>query len=636
MEDQTPTPKSNLSYRAAPIQKKADGPATWDEDSRSVEVSGASENPVDVFDYDRYEMVKEVLLMSGLEDLPRQLPLLDAHSRYSTASVVGSFRDLSKSDGQLLGRAYFSGAESVRETALKVKEGHITDFSVGYRVIESAWVPAGQRQLIMGRSFEGPVKVVTRWRAKELSVVPIGADESSKARAEVKIISENPIRKDGKAMDENERAQIAEQIRKDLEKEYQSKARADVEQGAKDAVNEMREIIAIGESHGMRELADQAMKDGRSLKEFKDIVLAEMGKRGAKQVDDPGGRREIGLSDKERKQFSFMNALRYLAHPGDKRFRDAAGFEIECSRAVEDQSRRTPKGIFVPADVLRQPFGQRDMSTKTGAAGGYLVDNVLASGSFIDSLENAMVVKALGAIMLRDLVGDLSIPKQTGGATAYWIGEGGDVTESQQALGQVALRAKSVGAFTDITRKLMLQSSIDIEAFVRNDLALRLALAIDLAALAGTGANGQPLGVLTTTGIGSVTLGTANTPTFGEVVDVESQIAIDNALVGNMSYTSNATIAGKMKQTSVDSGSGRFILEKNEVNGYRYLMSNQVTAKYLLFGNWRDLVIGEWSGIDINVDTATLSKSGGVRIVVIQDVDVAVRHAESFAYGYKA
>lgn len=617
-----------LTYRKTAVKTASatGGPSTWDEASRSVEVIGASENPVEVFDQERWEVVREVLLMSGLQ-MPAgaQVPLLDAHSRYSTASVVGSYRGLRLAGGQLVGRAYFSGVASVQETAAKVQEGHITDFSAGYRVLEAVWVPDGQKQTIAGRVFAGPVRVTTKWQIKELSVVPIGADEFSKSRS---------FEKGKTTTMENQNIETEEHVRP-------RQLRREVEQATR---NEMREIIAIGESHNMRALADAAIRNGRSLKEFKDMVLEEMGERGARQVNDPGGVALIGLSQREAGQYNFLRAIRYLADPKNSRARAEAAFEIECSQAVEDRTRRAPKGLLVPTDVLRHDhlgaagLQRRDMSTKTGAAGGYLVGTQVLGGSFIESLENALIVKELGAIILRDLVGDLAIPKQTGGSTCYWIGEGNDIdAESQAAIGQVALRPKTVGSFTDITRKLIIQSSIDAEAFVRNELALRLALGIDAAALAGTGANGQPLGILATTGIGSVTLATANTPTHGEICDLWSQIAVDNALVGSLAYAAGATIAGKMMQTPVDVGSGRFVLQDGRLsNGYSFMMSNAVTAKYLLYGNWRDLVIGEWSGVDINVDTATLSKSGGVRVVALQDVDVAVRHAESFAYGYKA
>jgi HK97 family phage major capsid protein len=145
----------------------------------------------------------------------------------------------------------------------------------------------------------------------------------------------------------------------------------------------------------------------------------------------------------------------------------------------------------------------------------------------------------------------------------------------------------------------------------------------------------EPLGILNTTGIGSVTLDAANTLDWGDVVDMETAIAIDNALVNSLAYVAPATICGNMKKSEKVGNTAKFIMEGGRVNGYPCMMSNQVTAGHIIFGNWRDLVIGEWSGVDVNVDIATLSKSGGIRVVVIQDVDVAVRHPESFADGYK-
>lgn len=627
--------KEDLTYRVLPIQTNERGePSTWNEDELSVEVVGATEDPVPVFDYDRYELVDEVLLMSGLE-LPskNRVPLLDSHSRYSTSNVIGSFRDLAVAKDELTGKAVFSAVGAVEDTRTKVKEGHLTDFSAGYLVNESTWIPDREKAIVAGRTFQGPLKVTTKWKIKELSVVPIGADERAIARQDAEIKANINQRSEGETTmnDTIDIEKLKKEIRADLEKEFQTKSREDIEKASQESADRVREIIAIGDQHKMEEDATRFITENKSVDEFRQFVLSKLKTRGATPVEDTDP--EIGLTDKEKKRFSFLNVIRMLAHPGDQGFRDAAAFEVECSRAVEDKTRKSPKGIFIPTDVLRHDY-TRDMNTYTGAQGGYLVDNVLAAGSFIEALENVMVVKSLGAIMLRDLVGDLSIPKQTGGATAYWIGEGDDISESQQALGQVALRPKGVGAFTDLTRKFMLQSSIDAEMFVRNDLALRLALAIDLAAIAGSGAGGQPMGILNTTGIGSVTLNAANAPDWGDIVDMEKAVAVDNALVGNLAYVTNATIVGAMKQTEKATGYPVYIMEKGETNGYRCLLSNQVTAKHILFGNWRDLVIGEWSGVDVNVDTATLSKSGGIRVVVIQDVDVAVRHAESFADGY--
>lgn len=149
-----------------------------------MEAVAATENPVNVLDYDRWEIVPEVLLMSGAR-LPksRKLPLLDSHARYSSADVLGSARNLRVDGRQLLATAIFSSVARADEIFTKVEEGHLEDFSIGYRVNKSVWIPAKQQQVVDGRTYKGPVKVVTDWTPRELSITPIGADEAAKARS---------------------------------------------------------------------------------------------------------------------------------------------------------------------------------------------------------------------------------------------------------------------------------------------------------------------------------------------------------------------------------------------------------------------------------------------------------------------
>jgi len=243
------------------------------------------------------------------------------------------------------------------------------------------------------------------------------------------------------------------------------------------------------------------------------------------------------------------------------------------------------------------------------------------------------------------LVGNIAIPRATGGATAYWVAETGAPTESQQAFDQVALSPKTVGAFTDISRKLLLQSSIDVEGFVRNDLATVLALAIDLAGINGSGASNQPTGILNTAGIGSVAGGTNGlAPTYQNMIDLETAVALANADVGAMGYLTNAKVRGKLKSTQKVATYGDDFVwgEDGAVNGYAATVSNQVPSNLtkgtstgvcsaILFGNFADLIIGQWGALDLTVDPYTGSTSGTVRVVALQDVDIAVRHAESFA-----
>jgi HK97 family phage major capsid protein len=285
----------------------------------------------------------------------------------------------------------------------------------------------------------------------------------------------------------------------------------------------------------------------------------------------------------------------------------------------------------------------RDLNVTTSTAGGHTVSTDLLSGSFIDMLRNKMSVVGLGATMMNDLVGNIAIPRQTGGATSYWVAESGAVTESQPAFDQVTLSPSTVGAFSDVSRRLLLQSSMDVEAFIRNELATTLALEIDRAAIEGSGSSNQPTGILNVSGIGAVAGGTNGAaPDWADIVDLESAVSVDNADMGALGYLTNASVRGKLLQTEKASSTGQYIWgEGNTLRGYNAAVSNQVPSDLtkgsgtglsaILFGNWNDLIIGTWGGIDINIDTSTGSASGTVRVVALQDVDVAVRHAESFA-----
>jgi HK97 family phage major capsid protein len=401
--------------------------------------------------------------------------------------------------------------------------------------------------------------------------------------------------------------------------------------------NRAAEIKAYGEKFNCKKEANKAIAEGTSVEEFKTFVLTRMGT--AKPVETNP---EIGLSRREMEEYSFKDAILAAA---EKNW-DLAPFEYEASKAAAQKMKRQPNGFFVPYDVLT-----RDLSVGTDSAGGYMVATDLLGGSFIEMQRNAMIVVGLGATVMTGLQGDISIPKQSGGATAYWVAEAGAPTESQQTLAQVQLAPKTVGAYTDYSRKLLLQSSIDVEWFVRSDLAKVLGLAVDLAAINGSGSSNQPLGVMQTSGIGAVAGGTNGaTPDWDDIVALETAVATDNAAVGQLAYLTNSKVRGTLKTVEKASNTAQFIFETPAraeegfgfMNGYRCGISNQVPSDLtkgsssgvcsaIIFGNWNDLLIGQWSSIDIIVDPYTYSTSGTVRIVAMQDVDVAVRHAESFS-----
>jgi HK97 family phage major capsid protein len=337
---------------------------------------------------------------------------------------------------------------------------------------------------------------------------------------------------------------------------------------------------------------------------------------------------DVGMNKTEVKRFSLMRAINALANPTDRAAQRAAAFEFECSEAAQRAFGQSAQGLLVPADVLRQ-WTKRDLNTTDDAG---VVGQQFRPDAFVDVLRNASSVMQAGATMLTGLQGNIKIPKKSAASSGGWFTEGSAASESEMTITSITMSPKTVGAYTDVTRQLMMQGSPDVEALVRNDLASALALAIDLGALSGSGTSGQPTGIRNTSGINTKDFA-ATYPTFAEAVGMETEVAADNALRGNLAYIMNAAMAGALKTTAKDSGSGLFALDGGQLNGYKAIVSNQVAAGDVYFGNFADLLIGMWGGLDILVDPYTASTTGTVRVVAMQSADVAVRHAASFCLG---
>jgi HK97 family phage major capsid protein len=351
---------------------------------------------------------------------------------------------------------------------------------------------------------------------------------------------------------------------------------------------------------------------------------------------------KIGMTKGETQRYSLLRAIRAAADSASNpRAWDAAAFELEASRAVADKLGRPAKGFYVPYDVQASPINTQQAGDPS--TGGYLKARELSSDSFIDILRGKMVLREAGATLLTGLIGDVDIPKKTTGATAYWIGEGSSPSKSTLGFGQVAGRARTVAAYSQLTRRFLRQSSLDAEGMVREDIAATIALESDRVGLHGTGAANEPLGLQHLTGIGSVVGGTDGAaPDWADIVNLETEVATDNADTGRLAYVTNQKVRGKLKQTTKANNQNGFVWENNEMNGSPAYATTQVSSSLtkgsssgvcsaIFYGNWADLVFLYWCGLDVLVDPYTASTSGDVLITAMMDMDIVFRRAQSFA-----
>jgi hypothetical protein len=156
---------------------------TFQENDRTVEAVISTEQPIPMLDWERMEYVDEVLLTSGIEMPARnQMPFLDSHQRRTVKDQLGSARKLTSDGDVLTGTLHFRKTKDAEEALEGVRDDHLTDVSVGYDILETVYVPNGETQTIGGREFTGPVNVRTKWKPREVSLTPIGADDQAKLR----------------------------------------------------------------------------------------------------------------------------------------------------------------------------------------------------------------------------------------------------------------------------------------------------------------------------------------------------------------------------------------------------------------------------------------------------------------------
>jgi len=580
-------------------------------------------------------------------------------------------------NGRLECDVTISRRDALADLRQDIADGLVRNVSIGYQINERVLT----KQAADGQPDEYRV---TSWTPFEISLVDIpadatvglgrSADDSTQPR--YRVVDLPPA---GRAGSTQEKIMAEEVIDKPAPAPTVATRSIEV---TRDALAEerlrVREISALGKQHNMVDLAERAVDAGTSIDVFRAEILAKLQDNGTLRVAESP---EIGMSRKDTEQYSFCRALLAASDPAHAA--KLAPFELECSRVAQDKrgdsrSKEREAAITIPVDMLSSGmrmntamaasvarsliqramarggdamYAYRDLNVGTPAAGGNLVATELLGSSFIDLLRNAMVLDRLGITWLRDLNGNVAVPKQTGGATGYWVAENAAPTETSQTVDQMGLTPHTMGAFTDYSRRLLLQSSIDVEAFVRADLAAVLGQTLQASCINGAGTN-DLTGLLSITGIGSVA-GGANglAPTYDNVVDLESAVANANADVGNLAYLTNSKVRGTLRKTQEfpTSANGRPVWTSmpgmpgvGEVLGYSAYISNSVPSNLtkgtsvgvcsaIVFGNWSDMVVGMWGGLDIMLDPYTGSAAGTRRVVALQDVDMNVRHAASFA-----
>lgn len=604
--------------------------AQLDEETRSVEFSFSSEFPVDRW------FGREVLSHEpGAADLARLQDggqLLFNHDMNDYIGVVERAEIRADKRGYVAVR--FSKNERADQILQDVRDGILRNVSFGYQIQDMKLARKGEN---------GPDEyIATRWTPYEVSLVTVPAD---------------PTIGVGRAADEDtdREFEFEDETKENAGEVPASKGEQRMEIDMKvvqsEAAKAERERIAsinsLGEKFGQSDLARQLVESGRSIEDARGAFLEKLG---AVQKPVGEGAANVDLTEKEKRAYSLVRAI----NASISKDWSQAGFELEVSREITKRTGKETAGFFMPMNVELNPEQTR-ATYAVGAAGtgGNLVATNLLAGSFIDILRNKAMVVQMGARMLSGLVGNVAIPRQNVATAAAWVTEGNAPSQAEATFDQVTMTPKQIAARSQMTRLMLQQATPDIEAIVRQDLALQLALAIDLAAINGVGTGGVPRGILQTSGIGSVAMGTNGAAiTIDALIDLEERVATGNADAGSLGYLTTPKVVAALKKLK-GATSGDYLWTQSmtpaavsgvsgAINGYQVGKSNQVPANLtkgsgtnlnaVIFGDFSQLMIGEWGVLEILPNPYGAGyNAGSVDIRAMQTVDVAVRQPAGFA-----
>jgi len=590
--------RSALNYRAA------DGEMV-DEDDRRVRMSLSSEEPVErSFGLEVLEHSEEAVDLSRLNS--GHAPLLLDHDLTKQIGVVERTY-LDATDRRLRAVVRFGKSALAREIYDDVKDGIRSNVSIGYQI----------RNMDAKNDRAGTVSV-NSWMPYEASIVSVPADAGVGVNRSVETKTVIEVKETPKMTEQN-----VDEIRE-----------AASEAAKRDFQKNAGEIIKLAQKHNRRDLADQAIGDGLSVAQFRGVLLDAIGE-GTPLEQSVGA---VEMSAKEERDYSFMKAVRGLVNGSGLQ-----GLEREVSEEIAMRSGREARGFYAPDHFWT---GKRDLTVGTDSAGGFLRPTEHLGNEFVDALRARLVFSELGSRVMSGLKGDVAIPKLSTGVSAGFVAENGATSEVNAVFSQITMSPKSLGAFTDVSRLLMIQSDPSVEQIVRDDLLNSIAQKIEDVAIEGGGSN-EPTGITGTTGIGSVAIGAnGGDLTWQAITDLVKEVEVDNAAInGNtLAYLTNPKVKSHMASTSkVASTDSIMLLEApyNNVYGYNLATTNNVpsdltkgtltTASALIFGDFSQLMMGFFSTPDILIDPYTGGSSGAVRIRVMQEMDIAVRHAQSFA-----
>lgn len=582
-----------------------------EEGQTEFEISFSSEQPCLI--WGDTEILSHEPSAMRVGERQQTLALLFNHNR---DDLIGAVSNVHIDQTTRKGRCTIRFAETDRGQEMRklFETGMLSNVSVSYRVFKYAY------------DKDTEVFTALDWEPLEISLVTVPAD---------------PTVGKGRSLNEPENLgqKQGENVMPEMNPGNEDQIRAQAQQQERERVQAVSDLCRahnIDEAQ-MREFINQGTTVENARAAVLDIIKSRQ-TNVPTVTAEPFNERNIDMS-----RYSLSRAI--LASVTNNW--EGAEYERQVSEHLARSLNRTPDGILVPFNVIA-----RDLSTASGS-GAALVPTDHRDDLFVEPLRKKTIVGQLGAVFLSGLHGDISIPVQSTSSNMYWVTEG-TAHESKDELKfeDIKMTPHTVIGITRVTRKLLLQSSPAIDELIRQDFLKSMAIAIDEAALNGTGSGGQPKGILHHEKV-TVLNGDTNgvVLTYDHIVDLETKVAEADATGENMAYAANATTVGQLKKLKNQNGDlawytapGAVSGTPGQINGYNVARSNIIPSDLtkgsatkgcsaLIFGDFSQLLIGQWGAVEITANPFETNayRSGSIELRIINMVDIGIRQPKAFA-----
>ena len=525
---------------------------------------------------------EEILIMhpKSIELHTKEVPLLENHDPDKQIGIVENIRLVGK---KLMGQIRFANDRYSQVMEDDVKDKIRQNLSIGYRILDYF--------------YENGKKYVNKFSIHEVSLVPIPADANSGI---------------GRSANTDNSYQI-----RNVHLEGKNKMNTRKER------KEVAEIVALGNQHNMSDDAQQYIENGNSLEQFRKHVLDNISN------DEPLPVMEAPMINKgTNNEYSISNAIRGCV---DAKYR---GFEHEVSQDLQrKQTLKNEHGVIIPTEAV---LGQRTMTV--GNLGGN-VSSISDASKLIPFVQRQGVYSSIGLTEFNGFSSDVKIPRGTSVATASFLSMDGstDITEGTPTMDSVNFSPTSLACFTEVSHKLVLQSSVDMDNYLRNLMSESIANKLDLAVIHGSGSSNQPTGMLNTTGINTETYSSAIA--YADLANALSTLATDGIPLNAISWVVNPAEFASLQVKDKGTDTGQFLLETesnpddiNQVGtmlGYPCYVSDSVPSGEVLLCRGQHSALGFFGGLELDVNPFQDFQKGVIGIRAIQDFDFQVLNANS-------